>query len=307
MKKSSKIYIAGHRGLVGSAILRKLTDSGYSNIIMRSSKQLDLRNQKAVNDFFEKEKPEYVFLAAAKVGGVMANNTYRAEFLYSNLAIQSNVIHSAYQNNVKKLMFMGSNCLYPKLATQPLKEEYILAGKLEPTTEAYAIAKIAGIKMCESYRHQYGCNYISILPVNMYGQNDNYDLDSSHVMPALLSKFHTAKVHKYPSVEIWGTGNARREFLHVDDLAQACLFLMLNYNESEPVNIGTGKDISIKELALTIKDIIGYKGELIFNPSKPDGILSKLLDVNKIHNLGWNHKIELIDGIRRVYDENFMP
>jgi GDP-L-fucose synthase len=306
MNKFSKIYIAGHKGLVGSAIHRKLISEGYDNIVFRDSKELDLRNQIEVDAFFESEKPEYVFLAAAKVGGVLALINYRGDSIYSNLAIQINVMHSAHKNGVKKLMFMGSNCLYPKLTTQPIKEEYILHGVLEPTTEYYAIAKIAGIKMCEAYRYQYGCNFISILPVNMYGENDNYNLETAHVMPALISKFHTAKTNNSPSVEIWGTGNARREFLHSDDLAEACLFLMLHYNESEPINIGSGKDISIKELALLIKEIVGYQGGLIFNASKPDGIPSKLLDVSKIRKFGWHHKIELKDGIAKVYKEKFL-
>lgn len=260
-------------------------------------------NTNDVNSFFEKEKPEYVFLAAAKVGGVMANNNFRADFIYDNLCIQNNVIHASYIYGVKKLMFMGSNCLYPKLVSQPIKEEYILSGKLESTTESYAIAKIAGIKMCQAYRHQYGCNFISILPVNMYGSNDNYDLNTSHVMPALLSKFHTAKINNEPMVEIWGTGHARREFLHSDDLADACLFLMLRYDDSEPINIGTGIDISISELAFIIKDICRYKGQLFFDSSKPDGIMSKLLDVSKINDLGWSYKIELREGIKKVYKE----
>lgn len=305
MNLSSKIFVAGHAGLVGSAILRRLIANDYTNIITRSSSQLDLRKQNDVSDFFQKEKPEYVFLSAAKAGGVHALNTYRADAIYCNLSIQASVIHSAYQWGIKKLMFFGSNCLYPKLSPQPIKEEYLLGGQLEPTTEAYAVAKIAGIKMCQAYRAQYGCNFISVLPVNLYGENDNQNLETAHVMSALLTKFHSAKTSGSPSVEIWGTGNARREFLHVDDFSEACLFLMLNYNEPEPINVGAGKDISIKELAVMIKEIIGYKGELVFNSSKPDGILSKLLDVSKIHNLGWRHKVELRDGIGKVYNELF--
>jgi len=303
LDKSSKIYVAGHRGMVGSAIVRKLNDEGFLNIIVRTSNELDLRNQKAVNNFFEKEKPDYVFLAAAKVGGIYANNTYRAEFLYDNLMIQSNVIHASYKYGVKKLLFLGSSCIYPKLAPQPLKEEYLLTGPLESTNEPYAIAKIAGIKMCEAYRSQYGCNFISVMPTNLYGPNDNYDLNNSHVLPALLRKFHQARIKGEPYVTVWGSGTPMREFLHVDDLADACFYLMMNYNEPGFINIGTGKDISIKELALLIKEIVGYKGDIKFDTSKPDGTPRKLMDVSKLHALGWKHKIELKQGIQMVYEE----
>jgi GDP-L-fucose synthase len=303
MNKDSKIYIAGHRGMVGSAIMRKLQKEGFSNLVVRTSKELDLRNQVAVANFFETEKPEYVFMAAAKVGGIVANNTYRADFIYENLMIQNNVIHQSYINGVKKLMFLGSSCIYPKLAPQPLKEEYLLTGVLEATNEPYAIAKIAGIKMCEAYRAQYGCNFISVMPTNMYGPNDNYDLNNSHVLPALIRKFHEAKMNKSEVVEIWGTGSPKREFMHVDDLADACFFLMQSYSEPEFVNIGVGEDISIKDLALMVKDIVGFEGELSFNTSKPDGTPRKLMDVSKLHNLGWKHKIELKDGINAVYEE----
>lgn len=289
--------------MVGSAIVRKLQQEGYSNIIVRTSKELDLRNQKAVEDFFSLEKPDYVFLAAAKVGGIHANNTYRAEFLYDNLMIQNNIIHSSYKNEVKKLLFLGSSCIYPKMAPQPLKEEYLLTGTLESTNEPYAIAKIAGIKMCDAYRSQYGCNYISVMPTNLYGPNDNYDLNNSHVLPALLRKFHEARIKGAPNVIIWGSGTPMREFLHVDDLADACFYLMMNYNEAGLINIGTGKDISIKELALLIKEIVGYKGELKFDTSKPDGTPRKLMDVSKLHAFGWKHKIELEQGIRMVYED----
>ena len=301
MEKNSKIYIAGHKGMVGSAILRKLKSEGYTNFILKSSTELDLRNQLAVSNFFEKEKPTHVILAAAKVGGIHANNVFRADFLYENLMIQNNVIHSAHLNNVKKLLFLGSSCIYPKLSEQPLKEEYLLTGPLEQTNEPYAIAKIAGIKMCESYRRQYGSNFISVMPTNLYGPNDNYDLNNSHVLPALLRKFHTAKKTNAPSVEIWGSGTPLREFLHVDDLADACYYLMTNYNEEGIINIGTGEDISIKDLALMIKAITEYKGELTFNSAKPDGTPRKLMDVSKLHSLGWKHKIELRQGIEKVY------
>ena len=289
--------------MVGSAIMRKLKGLGYDTIITRSSAELDLSNQQSVFAFFEKQKPEYVFLAAAKVGGIYANNTYRAEFLYENLAIEANVIHASYINKVKKLLFLGSSCIYPKMAPQPLKESYLLTGLLEYTNEPYAIAKITGIKLCESYRLQYGCNFISVMPTNLYGPNDNYDLNNSHVLPALLRKFHSAKVEKQSYVEVWGSGAPMREFLHVDDLADACLFLMKNYNEAELVNIGTGVDISIKDLAMLIMKTTGYKGELKFNTSKPDGTPRKLLDVNKVHALGWQHKISLEEGIKMVYSE----
>jgi len=301
MKSKSKIYVAGHRGMVGSAIIRKLNSEGFSNIVVRTSNELDLRNQNAVNIFFEAEKPDVVVLAAAKVGGIHANNVYRAEFLYDNLMIEANIIHAAYKNKVEKLLFLGSSCIYPKMADQPLKEEYLLTGKLEPTNEPYAIAKIAGIKLCESYRDQYGCNFISAMPTNLYGPNDNYDLNNSHVLPALLRKFHTAKQEGNSAVEIWGTGSPKREFLHVEDLASACFFLLQNYNEKELVNIGCGEDISIKDLALTIKKVVGFDGELSFDTSRPDGTPRKLLSMDKLHKLGWKHQIELEDGIKREY------
>lgn len=301
MEKSSKIYIAGHRGMVGSAILRCLKRQGYENLILRTSIELDLRNQAAVEAFFEQEKPEYVFLAAAKVGGIIANNTYRGEFLYDNLMIQNNVIHAAKEAAVKKLLFLGSSCIYPKLAPQPLKEEHLLSGFLEPTNEPYAIAKIAGIKLCEAYRSQFGCNFISAMPTNLYGPNDNYDLQTSHVLPAIIRKFHEAKVKEEGYVEIWGSGKPLREFLHVDDLAEASLFLMLNYNEASHINIGTGEDLTILELAQLIKTIVGYTGDIRLNTSKPDGTPRKLMDVSKIHALGWKHKIGLREGIERTY------
>jgi GDP-L-fucose synthase len=303
MQKDSKIYVAGHRGMVGSAIVRKLEAEGFQNIITRTSKELDLRNQLAVSEFFANEKPEYVFLAAAKVGGIVANNTYRAEFLYDNLQLQNNVIHYSYVNGVKKLMFLGSSCIYPKLAEQPLKEDYLLTGVLEPTNEPYAIAKIAGIKMCESYRAQYGCNFISVMPTNLYGYNDNYHPQNSHVLPALIRKFHEAKVEGKAEVEIWGTGSPLREFLFSDDLADACFFLMQNYDEQQFINIGVGHDISIKDLALLVKRIVGFEGELAFNTSKPDGTPRKLMDVSKLHSLGWKHKIELAEGIEMAYED----
>ncbi|KHJ38330.1 GDP-L-fucose synthase [Pedobacter glucosidilyticus] len=303
MEKSAKIYVAGHRGMVGSAITRKLQQEGYTHIITRTSADLDLRNQQAVTDFFAAEKPEYVFLAAAKVGGIVANNTYRAEFLYDNLQIQNNIIHNAYLNGVKKLLFLGSSCIYPKLAPQPLKEEYLLSGYLEETNEPYAIAKITGIKMCDAYRSQYGCNYISAMPTNLYGYNDNYHPQNSHVLPALIRKFHEAKVNNLPDVTIWGTGSPMREFLFADDLADACYYLMLNYNEPHLINIGTGEDITIKDLALTIKEIVGFDGELNFDTSKPDGTPRKLMDVSKLHSKGWKHKIELKEGIQLAYED----
>lgn len=289
--------------MVGSAIYRKLQKEGYNNIITRSSVELDLRVQSDVEQFFEQEKPEYVFLAAAKVGGIVANNTYRADFLYENLQIQNNIIHSSYLNSIKKLMFLGSSCIYPKLAPQPLKEDYLLTGPLEPTNEPYAIAKIAGIKMCDAYRSQYGCNYISVMPTNLYGYNDNYHPQNSHVLPALIRRFHEAKISNMPAVTIWGTGTPKREFLFADDLAEACYYLMQNYNEEGLVNIGTGEDISIKDLALLIKDIIGYAGEINFDTSKPDGTPRKLMDVSKLHSKGWHHKIELRDGIKLAYED----
>ena len=303
MEFSSKLYIAGHRGMVGSAIHRQLVAEGYTNILTRTSSELDLRNQKAVFDFFENEKPDYVFLAAAKVGGIVANNTYRAEFIYDNITLQNNVIHACYMNQVKKMMFLGSSCIYPKMAPQPMNEDSLLTGTLEPTNEPYAIAKISGIKMCEAYRDQYGCNYISVMPTNLYGTNDNYDLQASHVLPALIRKFHEAKISNAPTVEIWGTGSPLREFLHADDLAAACVFLMKNYNEKQFVNIGTGEDISIKDVALIIKDIVGFQGELVFDTTKPDGTPRKLMDVSKLHKLGWTHKIGLKDGLKMAYDD----
>ena len=304
MNSTSKIFIAGHNGMVGSAILRNLQDKGFSNFVLKSSKELDLRDAKAVADFFEEEKPEFVFLAAAKVGGIVANNTYRADFLYENLMIQNNVIHEAYKNKVEKLLFLGSSCIYPKLAPQPLKEEYLLTGLLEPTNEPYAIAKIAGIKMCDAYRSQYGCNFISVMPTNLYGPNDNYDLQNSHVLPAMIRKFHEAKLNG-TSVELWGTGSPKREFLHADDMAEACVFLMENYNEPGLVNIGTGEDLSIKELAEMIQKITKFEGEIIWDHTKPDGTPRKLMDVSKLHTLGWKHKITLEEGITKVYHEKF--
>lgn len=301
MEKNAKIYIAGHRGMVGSAIHRKLVKEGFTNFVTRTSDVLDLRNQQQVADFFAQEKPDYVFLAAAKVGGIIANNTYRAEFLYDNLQIQNNAIHNSYLNGVKKLMFLGSSCIYPKLAPQPLKEEYLLTGLLETTNEPYAIAKIAGIKMCDAYRYQYGCNFISVMPTNLYGYNDNYHIQNSHVLPALIRRFHEAKEQNMPAVTIWGTGSPKREFLFADDLAEACFYLMQNYDEPGLVNIGTGEDISIKGLALLIKKIIGYEGAIDFDHSKPDGTPRKLMDVSKLHSKGWKHKIELEDGIKLAY------
>jgi GDP-L-fucose synthase len=303
MESSAKIYIAGHRGMVGSAIYRKLQKEGYINFVLRTSAELDLRNQTAVAEFFEMEKPEYVFLAAAKVGGILANNIYRGEFLYDNLMIQNNVIHSSYVNNVKKLMFLGSSCIYPKLAPQPLKEEYLLTGELESTNEPYAIAKIAGVKLCDAYRAQYGCNFISVMPTNLYGPNDNYDLNSSHVLPALIRKFYEAKMLGNPQVTIWGTGTPRREFLHSSDLADACFFLMQQYNEPGFINIGVGADISIKDLALLVKKIVGYEGEIVNDLSKPDGTMRKLMNVDKLHALGWQHRVELEQGIVAVCEE----
>jgi GDP-L-fucose synthase len=306
MNIHSKIYVAGHRGMVGSAIVRYLQQAGFKNIVVRTSNELDLRNQSKVNDFFESERPQFVFLAAAKVGGIHANNTYRAEFLYDNLQLQNNVIHAAYKYNVDKLLFLGSSCIYPKLAPQPLKEESLLTGTLESTNEPYAIAKIAGIKMCEAYRDQYGCNFISAMPTNLYGPNDNYDLNNSHVLPALLRKFHEAKLANQPEVVVWGSGKPMREFLHVDDLAEACVFLMNNYNEKSFVNIGSGIDLSINELALMIKEIVHYPGQLTFDASKPDGTPRKLMDVSKIQSLGWKHKINLREGIQKVYENKFL-
>lgn len=303
MNFSDKIYVAGHNGMVGSAIVRRLNSLGYTNIVGKTSKELDLRNQQSVNNFFEVEKPNYVFLAAAKVGGIQANNVYRAEFLYDNLMIEANIIDASHKNKVTKLLFLGSSCIYPKMAPQPLNEDYLLTGELEPTNEPYAIAKITGIKLCESYRSQYGANFISAMPTNLYGPNDNYDLQNSHVLPALLRKFHEAKKSGNASVEVWGSGLPKREFLHVDDLAEACVFLMTQYDGTEMLNIGTGEDISIKELALLIKSIVGFEGELIFDSSKPDGTPRKLMDVSRLHKLGWKHKIDLKEGIERVYSE----
>ncbi|MDX2196948.1 MAG: GDP-L-fucose synthase [Cytophagales bacterium] len=303
MQKSSKIYVAGHNGMVGSAIVRCLEAYGYVNILTKSSKELDLTQQDAVHRFFEKERPEYVFLAAAKAGGIHANNTYRAEFIYLNLAIQTHVIHAAHLYSVKKLLFLGSSCIYPKMCPQPMKEEYMLTGTLEETNEPYAIAKIAGLKMCEAYRSQYGCNFISVMPTNLYGPNDNFDLQKSHVLPALIRKFHEAKINGDAEVEVWGTGNPRREFLHVDDLASACVYLMQNYDQMQFVNIGTGEDISIKELAEMVKREIEFEGNIKYNTSKPDGTLLKKLDVSKLHDLGWKHTISLEVGIGRTYKE----
>lgn len=302
MQKNDKIYIAGHRGMVGSAILRKLKKEGFTNFVYTTSSELDLKNQAAVNAFFEKEKPNYVFLAAAKVGGILANNTYRAEFIYDNIMIQSNVINAAHMVGVKKLMFMGSSCIYPKLAPQPLQEDYLLTGLLEPTNEPYAIAKISGIKMCDAYRSQYGCDFISVMPTNLYGPNDNYDLNKSHVLPALIRKFHEAKKENKPEVVMWGTGSPKREFLHVDDLADACYYLMQTYSEEGLVNIGTGEDIAIIDLARLIKKIVGYEGEIANDLTKPDGTPRKLMNVSKLANAGWTAKIGLEEGIRSVYE-----
>lgn len=302
MNLDSKIYVAGHRGLVGSAILRKLEQDGYNNLVYKTSKELDLRDKNAVDSFFENEKPEYVFLAAAKVGGIVANNEFPADFIRDNLMIQTNVIDASYRNNVTKLLFLGSTCIYPKLAPQPLKEEYLLTGPLEPTNDAYALAKISGIKMCQSYNKQYGTTYISAMPTNLYGENDNFDLQSSHVLPALIRKFHEAKEQGKTSVEIWGTGTPKREFLYSDDLADACVFLMNHYNDDEIVNIGVGEDVTIRELAETIKTVVGFEGELTFDTSKPDGTPRKLVDTSKINELGWSAKVELHDGVQRVYD-----
>ncbi|QEC54761.1 GDP-L-fucose synthase [Flavisolibacter ginsenosidimutans] len=301
MKQNSKIYVAGHRGMVGSALVRKLKAEGYQNIITKTSSQLDLRNQQAVNDFFETEAPEYVFLAAAKVGGIVANNTYRADFLYENLMIEANIIHAAYRNKVTKLLFLGSSCIYPKMAPQPIKEGYLLTGLLEQTNEPYAIAKIAGIKLCEAYRDQYGCNFISAMPTNLYGQGDNYHLQNSHVLPALIRKFDTAVKENLPEVEIWGTGKPLREFMYVDDLADASFFLMNNYDEKEFVNVGTGEEVTIKELAETVAKVTGYKDAIVFNTEKPDGTPRKLMDSSKLHALGWKHQVSLEEGLKKAY------
>lgn len=303
MDKNGKIFVAGHRGMVGSAVVRALQNDGYKNLVLKTSSELDLRDQSAVSAFFQAEKPDWVVLAAAKVGGIVANNTYRAQFLYENLMIEANVIHQAHEAGVKKLLFLGSSCIYPKLAPQPLKESYLLQGYLEHTNEPYAIAKIAGIKLCETYRQQYGDNFIAAMPTNLYGPNDNYDLQNSHVLPALLRKFHHAKMSGAASVEIWGTGAPRREFLHVDDLARACVFLLESYNEEGFVNVGVGEDVSIKELAELVQAIVGFEGELVFDTSKPDGTPRKLMDVGRLHQRGWKHRIELEDGIRAVYEE----
>ena len=303
MNSQDKIYIAGHRGMVGSAIKRKLESEGYRNLIYKSSDELDLRNQQDVHDFFEKEKPGFVFLAAAKVGGIMANDTFRADFLYENLMIESNIIHAAWKTDVKKLMFLGSSCIYPRMAPQPLKEEYLLTGLLEHTNEPYAIAKIAGIKLCDAFRAQYGCNYISVMPTNLYGPNDNYDLKNSHVVPALIRKFHEAKINNEPFVTIWGSGEPKREFLHVDDLAEACISLMNHFDEGGLVNVGTGTDLSILELAKLVARITGYTGSIQKDISKPDGTPRKLMDVSKINALGWKARITLEEGIRMVYGD----
>lgn len=302
MEKSSKIYIAGHRGLVGSALVRNLESKGFTNIIKRTSKELDLRNQQAVQEFFKQERPEYVILAAAKVGGIHANNTYPAEFIYDNLMIQNNVIKAAHDFKVKKLLFLGSTCIYPKLAPQPIKEEYLLTGALEETNEAYAVAKIAGLEMCKFFKRQYGDNFISCMPTNLYGPNDNFDLQSSHVLPALIRKFHEAKVNHQPTVEVWGTGTPLREFIYVDDMADACIFLMENYDGEQHVNIGTGEEVSIRQLAETVKEVVGFEGDLIFNTNMPDGTPRKLTTVDKLHALGWKHKVSLKDGIQLAYD-----
>jgi GDP-L-fucose synthase len=303
MNKEAKIYIAGHRGMVGSAIQRRLTALGYEKIITMSSAELDLRIQERVNEFFEAERPDYVFLAAAKVGGILANNTYRADFIYENIMIQSNVIHSAYATGVKKLMFLGSSCIYPKMAPQPLKEEYLLTGLLEPTNEPYAIAKIAGIKMCDAYRSQYGCDFISVMPTNLYGPNDNYDLQNAHVLPSLVRKFHEAKLSNASEVNIWGSGTPKREFLHADDLADACIYLMNNYSDAGLVNIGTGEDISISDLAGLIQKVVGYEGNIVYDSTKPDGTPRKLMDVSKLTGLGWTFSISLEKGLELVYKE----
>ncbi len=301
MQKQDKIYIAGHRGMVGSAIRRRLERDGFNNIITRTSSELDLRNQEAVARFFAEEQPDYVFLAAAKVGGIVANNTYRAEFIYDNLMIESNLIHFAYKSGVKKLMFLGSSCIYPKLAPQPLTEDYLLTGTLEQTNEPYAIAKIAGIKMCDAYRAQYGCNFISVMPTNLYGPNDNYDLTTSHVLPALIRKFHEAKENGSSEVTVWGSGTPKREFLYADDLADACVFLMQTYNEPGLVNVGVGEDVSIKELAEMVSDITGFEGNIVFDSSKPDGTPRKLMNVDKLHSFGWHHRISLQEGLKLAY------
>lgn len=302
MEKNSKIYVAGHRGLVGSAIMRCLEQNGYQNIITRTHQEMDLRNQQVVQDFFTAEKPEYVFLAAAKVGGIWANNNAPADFMYDNLMISANVIRAAYEHKVKKLLFLGSSCIYPKMAPQPIKEDYLLTGSLEPTNEGYALAKISGMQLCKFYRRQYGCDFISAMPTNLYGINDNFDLNSSHVLPALIRKFHEAKVENKPEVVLWGTGKVLREFLYVDDLADALLHLMNNYSDESHVNIGTGEDLSIHDLALTVKEVVGYQGNIVYDPSKPDGTPRKLLDVSLLHSLGWHHTVALRQGVEEVYE-----
>jgi GDP-L-fucose synthase len=306
MNKQSKIYVAGHTGMVGSALVRLLKKEGFSNLVLRRSHELDLTEQEQVRSFFNQEQPEYVFLAAAKVGGIAANNTYRADFLYENLMIESNVIHAAYKTEVKKLLFLGSSCIYPKFAEQPIKESSLLTNSLEPTNEPYALSKIIGLKLCENYYRQYGCHFISAMPTNLYGPNDNYDPMTSHVLPALLRKFHEAKTKDLPVVELWGTGTPLREFLHVDDLAKACLFLMEHYLAIEPINIGSGTEVSIKELGDLIKEIVGYQGDLVFDSSKPDGTPRKLLDVSKLHAMGWHHRIDLKEGIEQIYKTTFL-
>lgn len=302
MKKNSKIYVAGHRGLVGSAIMRCLEQNGYQNIITRTHQEMDLRNQQVVQDFFTAENPEYVFLAAAKVGGIWANNNAPADFMYDNLMISANVIRAAYEHHVKKLLFLGSSCIYPKMAPQPIKEDYLLTGSLEPTNEGYALAKISGMQLCKFYRRQYGCDFISAMPTNLYGINDNFDLNSSHVLPALIRKFHEAKVENKPEVVLWGTGKVLREFLYVDDLADALLYLMNHYSAESHVNIGTGEDLSIHDLALTVKEVVGYQGNIVYDSSKPDGTPRKLLDVSLLHNLGWHHTVALRQGVEKVYE-----
>lgn len=309
MEKNAKIYIAGHNGLVGSAMVRRLKDEGYANLIFRSLEELDLTNQQAVKDFFAEEKPEYVFLAAAKVGGILANNTYPAQFIYENLQIQNNVLHQAYLNKVKKLLFLGSSCIYPRDCDQPIKEEYLLTGSLESTNEPYAVAKIAGIKMCQSYNRQYGTNFIAVMPTNLYGPNDNFDLNNSHVIPALIRKLHEGKTAKTSTVEVWGTGKARREFLHVDDMTAGCVFLMNNFNPTKEqnergdifLNLGMGEDLPVSELAVIVKKVIGFEGEINWDSSKPDGTPQKLLDISKIHQLGWRHQIDLEEGLEKTY------
>jgi len=302
MELADKIFVAGHRGMVGSAIVRKLNAEGFNNIITHSSRELDLRNQQQVNDFFAREKPEYIFLAAAKVGGILANNNFRADFLYDNLAIESNVINAAHKNNIRKLLFLGSSCIYPKLAPQPLREEHLLTGLLEITNEPYAIAKIAGIKLCEAYRDQYGCNFISVMPTNLYGRGDNYNLQSSHVIPALIRKFHEAKEQGNSFVEIWGTGSPLREFMFVDDLADACVFLMNTYDEKLFLNVGTGEELTIKALAEMIKDVVGFIGNIKFDTTKPDGTPRKLMDSGRLHKLGWKHSTHLFEGLKIAYE-----